>query len=193
MKGSIFGKGCLAFVVVLAVGLAALPASAGETSYGLKAGLTYAKLDGNDVSGADYKQGFCGGLAVNYSLIPLLSFQPEILYSMKGAEVDGQETSLDYIEIPVLVKLSIPIPFLMIPDLYAGPYAGIKIGADSPGVPADDFETLDYGIVFGGGFDIGLVALSITIDARYSMGMKSVHKYDDAKNQVISVIAGLMF
>ena len=195
MMWKLFGKCSLTLIAsMLAVGLFAFPAPAGDLSYGVRAGVNFAKI--NNIDG-DYKMGYCAGAVLNYSLISMIEIQPEILYSMKGAKHsdDELEYNLTYLEIPVLVKLSLPLPIPLLPDLYAGPYAGFRLKAEYEGEDiSEDIEKMDYGVMFGGGFGISLVMLEVALDARYSMGMKAVNaEGEDHENRVISGTASVLF
>jgi hypothetical protein len=93
-----------------------------DVRLGIKAGATLSSFSGGDVSDAKYKFGFNGGLTANFGINDRLSFQPELLYSMKGVKGEDSETlnmggdiysssekvsvTLHYIDIPLLFKLN---------------------------------------------------------------------------------------
>ena len=79
---------------------------------GVKAGVTYANVAGEDVDEASGKLGFGGGAWVNFTIINDIGLQTELLYTMKGSVSDaesGESTfSIDYLELPVMATLSLP-------------------------------------------------------------------------------------
>ena len=104
-----------------------------EVKGGVKFGLNSAKLYGDDVEeledlvgNMDSKLGFCFGAFVTFSIHQMFAIQPEVLYTMKGAKMEEQilgETlkvwvNLNYVEIPVLVKLQIPTQSSIKPNLF---------------------------------------------------------------------------
>ncbi len=192
------------FVLLLAM---AVTASA-QIKFGLKAGVNLADMsgDGWDVLATledvtiDHKfsLGFGGGF---FAQIPIgqsgLLLQPEALFVMKGSKVETSGTvvtekaKLNYIEVPVLVKYSIPMQGKVSPNLFAGPYAAFNVGAKLTfdNVPADETEDwvdmdidnikpIDFGITFGGGLDYAIGPKGkLTFDIRYTMGL--VDAFDD--------------
>ncbi len=77
-----------------------------------------------------------------YQFSPMFAIQPEAYYTMKGAtdKMDFQGTTvdltytLDYIEIPVLVKFLIPIQGSGVkPAIFAGPFFRYKYDSKSKG------------------------------------------------------------
>ena len=89
--------------------------------------------------------------------------------------------TLNYIEIPLLVKfnvLSVPLLPLDV-DLYAGPYFAFNVASKNESTlgnvttttdEAGNTHTFDFNIVVGGGpnFDLGLMTLGV--EARYTFG-----------------------
>jgi hypothetical protein len=110
-----------------------------DVRLGIKAGATLSSFSGGDVSDAKYKVGFNGGLTATFGLNDKFSFQPELLYSMKGVKGEESETStmggdtyfasekvnitLHYIDLPLLFKLKSNQIFFE-----AGPQLGFLIG-----------------------------------------------------------------
>ena len=77
-------------------------------------------ITGQDFT-ADYKFGFAGGIFVEIPLGSYLGIQPEILYSQKGYESNGNilgasfkiTHTADYIDIPILLQIK-PSDFLTV-------------------------------------------------------------------------------
>jgi hypothetical protein len=153
-----------------------------------------------------------GGIFFNLKLGPL-AIQPEVLYVRMGSKFELEGTGLqyrmDYIQVPVLLKMSI-IPLGPIrPVIYAGGYGAyllkangaiIEGGAVGPYTDASDqFEKYDYGVVGGAGIEFKLPGLSFSIEGRYNYGLKNIWipvDIDDTmawKNRSMMVLVGIGF
>jgi len=186
----------------------------GLTGYGLKGGLNFANLHGDDVEDLglgdlDSKMGLCLGGFVTYSISDMFAIQPEVLFTMKGAkkevEVQGETLkvtgSLNYLEIPVLAKLSIPGQGSFVPNLFIGPYLAIKLSGKwkveyagaSAETDIEDLKGTDFGVVCGAGVDLALGSSKVTVDARYTLGLTTIDASEweaDIKNGVFSLMVG---
>lgn len=175
---------------------------------GLRLGGNLAQLRGSDNAlgndATDRKLGFIAGAFAEMPLSGSFSVQPELLYAQKGGRIDESfveddldgdfrsDFKLNYLELPVLVKYSVPTGSRIRPSVYAGPYAAYSvkrsIDIDVEGdegdlglsLDADDtFKRLDYGAVFGVDFGYRLARRAATIGVRYDLGLANVFK-DDA-------------
>lgn len=90
--------------------------------YGLKGGFNGSTFSGTDSKGSEYKAGFAAGAFLNFGLTENLAVQPELLYSQKGASIDGipynagtptapviktdgtAKTTLGYLDIPIMFR-----------------------------------------------------------------------------------------
>jgi len=187
----------------------------GITKKGIKTGLNIATLTGNYAEGSNPRIGFVYGCFVKYELNNRFSLQPEVLFTMKGAkfEYSGIKATneLNYIEIPVLVKLHIPLERRLNSNVFIGPALSIKITAtceresddevherDIDNIPATDF-----GLVSGAEVEFG----RLTVEFRYNYGLTSIDGQDIEnffnaenrqentmiKNSVISIMLGFSF
>ena len=191
--------------------LAASLAMSQSLTKGFKGGFNSSTIGGADAHSPDpvSRSGFSAGVFFNLSLPGPISIQPEVLYSMKGADAaqSGITSSfvLAYIEIPVLFKFNIPLApgSPAKPNIFAGPAVGVlvtakvKSGSQEMDIK-DQLAKTDYGVTFGAGVDIDLVAILLTIDARYTIGIVTIDKEDpvthttgDIKNRVMSVNVGI--
>ncbi len=187
-----------------------------DIDLGIKAGLNLANFSGDDAQGLDVKTGIAVGAFMGVNFPGGLTIQPEALYSMKGSKDEGMGIELkfefDYLEIPVLLKYSIPTPGMVKPALFFGPAVGIllkgditlSIGDQSGTLDAKDYlKSTDFGLVFGGGVDFSVGKGKIITDIRYTLGLSTVDdgfgeliewpQELDLKNSVISLQAGYSF
>lgn len=196
-------------LAALAAILLAAPASA-QLAFGAKAGLNVASLNGDGTSGLDPRLGFAGGLQARYDLTPTVGLQVEALYSQKGAKdqaEEGQNTvddgtyQFDYIEIPVLVRVGLPVSRLADAGIYAGPSIGIPVGARFDSAGDNDNRDIDYdgdlstdiGVAVGADYYAGPVG----VDLRYTFGVTDVFEdgvgIPDARNGAFAVSLGYRF
>jgi len=203
------------FAIVVVFTLSSASVSAQGLTAGLKAGMNIANIHGDNVEDVwDSKIGICAGGFIACSLSDLFAIQPELLFTMKGAKAEEEvlgETmkvtmKLNYLEIPVLAKLSIPIPGTVKPSLFVGPSLAIKLSGkgkveyagESEERDIEDLKSTDFGLVFGGGVDFALGQGKLTVDARYTLGLTTTREPEDGeevdvKNGVISIMVGYSF
>jgi hypothetical protein len=170
--------------------------AAADVRFGVKGGASIANVNGDFADGlSDWKStvGFCGGIFLELNFGRVLTIQPEILYTMKGADTGDGKLKFDYLEIPVLLKLRIPMGSVH-PFIFAGPAFGFNLKALIEGIKIEDMPSSDYSAVFGGGLQLGR---SIHLDVRYTMGLQKLEIPDletiDLKNGVLSATIGLAF
>ena len=152
------------------------------------------------------KVGVTGGAYIAFPLVNRLSFQPEVLYVMKGVQLS--ETSggtlnvrLHYLDVPLLLRFRTPASTQGPVYLFAGPSFGIKMGGsatlETPAQTSDvnietALKTLDLGFAFGGGVERG----RYLFEARVTFGLTDIgaasYPHPDAlHNRAFSVMAGL--
>ena len=194
----------------------------GNMTLGAKAGLNIAKFNIDDIvkeasidiSNGKSILGFCGGAFLELPINGMISFQPEVLYTIKGGKETivgcfggAEETwNLSYIEIPVLFKAYLPMAPAVKPHLYVGPEVAFRVSATVEKKDLATGETLeevidggattDVGIVFGGGVAFPTMARTFSFEARYNVGLTNIDEEMDLwdmKNGVVSILAGVAF
>jgi hypothetical protein len=150
-----------------------------------------------------------GGVYFSIGLGPV-AFQPEILYARMGAKAEYEGTTdkyqLDYIHVPVLLKLRVIPAGPVRPIVYAGGYGSYLLKAKgvmtaeglSETEDRDDmFEKLDYGLLGGAGLEFKLPGVTLSVEGRYNLGLvnilKDVEEGDSAKNRSIMALVGIGF
>ena len=146
-----------------------------------------------------------------------LALQPELRYIQRGYGVDvtftglGQEITaegtlkLDYIDVPVLARFEFPSAGIT-PHVFAGPTVGFNVSAEQETEAMGNTETedisdtvsgTDFGLEFGGGVDFGIGAGTVTVDARYGLGLTDIPDTDNSDfsltNRALMVTAGFAF
>lgn len=185
-------KKIITTIVVTAITLMGMSElRAQDTRFGIKGGVTYYQLNYNYGIGeesSDPSIGFSGGLFAEFAISDMFSIQPEVLYIQKNGEdsddffgeTETTKTKLSYVDVPVLLKLNIPLDGGVSPFIAAGPYAGYLIDAvaEYDGETEDMSEFLNdinYGIAFAAGAKFG----AVSIEARYDLGMANIYNMDD--------------
>lgn len=212
-------------LILLSICASGAPAVA---QLGLRGGMNLSKFVGGDANNSQSTAGLNVGASIPLIHIGPLSIVPEVYYSQKGAKqfdptalAGGTATAprslefgLDYIEVPVLAKISFPLARLLHGYVAGGPaYAwniNCSISVDSSGTTMNtndcsqtfgSFKTAmqkaDRGIVLGGGLDLNVLGLGgLNLDARVVRGLTRLTTTTagttgaDIKNQSVSLMLG---
>lgn len=169
---------------------------AAQTTIGLKGGLSFSTLTNKQ---PDWKSrtGFAAGIALDMRAGPI-GIQPELLYVQKGVKSDGTPSSdapkLDYAEVPVLLKITIPLPALQ-PFVYAGPSVGFRLSCKigETDCASGLVKGTDFGAALGGGIRLG-GNKGLTLEGRYMWGLKDIHNLNagvESRTRTFLVLAGV--
>ncbi len=147
------------FTLALLAGFSgAVCAQRSNVSLGLKAGATYSDIIGPD---ADFYKdifGFHAGGFANIGLSDMLAFQPELLYSQKGAKSrtlagDYSTRRFHYVDVPLALHVNADGLFFE-----AGPQIGLLAAVQdiyngtTTQVDRNNYKTLDIGYLAGLGY-----------------------------------------
>lgn len=180
--------------------------SALSIKYGVKAGVNLSNMSNNMTfdPGFSMGTGFQIGALVNFhwgqrteSSLPgtgLWGLQPEILFSNQVIKSDGGDVKLNYIKVPVMLKVY-PLSRL---SVEVGPEFSYLISASPESMKVDDATVkvgdckgfnLSAGVGVAYEFNFGLM-----VGARYSMGFTDLGKNLKWKNNSnIQITAGWLF
>lgn len=199
--------------VMLCVGFAA-SANAAKWSAGVKGGINIANLSGDDAEDTSSRTGFIGGAFAQADVSDEFGFRLEALYVMKGAteSVDSLVTpidatfKLDYVEFPLLFVFNLASSEKVGLNIFGGPTFAFNMGADLEveGIGSEDIgdfvKGFEFGAAIGAGIEYKLTSMSLTFDARYSLGASTIAEDNeftgesaDVKNRGIGLMAGLKF
>ncbi|MEJ2113202.1 MAG: porin family protein [Flavobacteriaceae bacterium] len=152
-----------------------VPTSGSDITYGLKGGLNFSMITGDDTDDFDGKFGFHVGGLVEFPISEQFSIQPEIMYSAQGDKmsVDGMDVKLkmDYLTVPVMAKYYVSEGF----SLEAGPQLGFLLSAkvEGGGVSVDIkdiIKSIDFGLGFGLGYKLDN---GLNFAGRYYVGLSN--------------------
>lgn len=175
--------------------------------FGIKGGFNMSNLYSNDADDENILYGFNAGLYATLPISDFIAIQPEILFTTKGSKQEynsllgsgNVKFKLNYIEVPLLVRVNITKNF----NIHAGGYASYLVSSKVTGegdfnftqdIDTDDLNKFDAGLSVGAGFDFN----PISIGLRYNHGLTTIGKerttltgttytFPDAKNRNLSL------
>lgn len=178
-----------------------------ETEFGVKGGFNMSNLynNGDDVDDNNILYGFNAGVYATLPISDFVAIQPELLFTTKGAKLEysgpingDAKFKLNYIELPLLVRVNITKNF----NVHAGGYASYLVSSKVTGdgdinfneeIDTDDLNKFDAGISAGIGVDFNPVSIGV----RYNYGLTTVGKertafgttytFPDAKNSNLTL------
>ena len=186
-----------------------------RATVGGQLGYSRTSLGGPDARGTQSHQGALTGVFLQAPLAGPLSLRPEILFALKGgraqaAVVGGGTVDIDiglaYLEFPALLRLERPKGRFR-PVLFGGPSAALQIGCDLQvidpsfelreecdqvvGLPP--FRQFDLSAVMGTGIEVRWPTSALSIEARYTVGFRSVLDEADVRNRAFGVLVAMTF
>ncbi|WP_449536176.1 porin family protein [Flavobacterium agrisoli] len=194
----------------LGVAVAQSTTSSSEPEFGVKGGVNLSNLYQSDADDENVLVGFNAGLYAKLPISDNIAFQPELLYTTKGSEVEYNNAiasgkakiRLDYIELPLLFKFNITENFNIQAGGYASYLVNSKVKNDVDGgtsfdfednIDTDDLERFDAGLAAGIGVDFN----PISVGLRYNYGLTTIGKertilgqtytFPDAKNSSLNL------
>lgn len=176
---------------------------------GIIGGYNMATLWGDDAdaAGADSRSGFDIGGLVQLPMGDMITIQPEVHYTQKGASFEAggveSELALDYIQVPILFKAGLPLAEGFDFDFQFGPSLGFNISCSQSIDDGEDVDCaddtvkgFDYGIIAGGSFAWAAGAGDVLVDIRYDLGLTAIGDEEDAadmKNSALQFLLGYAF
>ncbi len=160
-------------------------------TFGIRGGVNFASFNDSKQAVDSRRIGLLAGLyaVVNIPGTPV-SIQPEVFYSQKGVEINNVEVLLNYLEIPLLVRIDFAEMAALSPHIYAGPYLAFNLNYEEE--PAGNLPNTKN-IVFGALVGLGIDLNKINFGIRYSLGLEEIFENEEARNTAISIVAGVSF
>ena len=173
-------------VTVIALFLAPAASWAAEFGGGLRLGPTFSRFTGDDAGKSDLRTGFAIHVVGEIAANPIFAVQPELGYVVRGetrtfsflGEEQQVETRLRYLELPVMLRVHIPVP-VVTPYGEAGVFAAALLDADLLSDDGDrevndSAHEFDYGIALGGGLLVDVKVISLMAGVRWTRGFNPV-------------------
>jgi hypothetical protein len=224
---------CIIVVVFAANSLAV------DLSAGIKGGLGIANFKGGgvDVTGVvPFKNkpllGLTGGIALNAKFTDIIGAELDVLYCMKGSKAEcntsgiyydlstggwgivdtkaERKYTLNYIDIPVLVKFLVPLQAPVKPAFFMGPSFNLLLSSkmnehidstyydslhsvkdtqavmDSLEDRKSSTKSLQFGLVVGASAEMKMGPGDIVFDLRYSFGLADIYKKDSNLSSLLN-------
>src|SRR5690606_260029 len=165
-----------------------LTAGAVNAQFGIKGGANFSNVDGEIGNmELDTKISYHIGAFYEISLNSSFSFQPEVIFSVQGADVDSNhsldEIDLKYINIPMLLKVYLTPKF----SIEAGPQFSYLISDN-----LKNMETEDFDFALAGGVSVYLTN-TLFLLGRYVYGLSVFSKVAEViyKNSHHSIVMNI--
>jgi outer membrane protein W len=189
-------------IVLLLLTAKVFLSKAQNVSLGLTAG--YNASSTSDNSNAKPLSAYNGGLFFNYSTKTNFGFNGSAIYTQLGNRAKNNSSNflkINYLQIPINVIYFLGQglkPGTVRPKIFAGPYLGYLLHAESPGFSPQevkDFHNeIDYGINIGAGLNYALYYKRwINLDVKYGIGLGQPSKVTDNRFRTLSVNLGISF
>lgn len=197
MKGTMRGIACASFMLVALSG-----AASAQSRAGLSLGATASELQGDDITvRGDAEWGFSGGVFGEALINDVLALNLGVDYVQKGGsglmgpdlmESERVELDLDYIELPLLAEITLPLGTAWGLMAYGGVAAAFNVGCKAAlgggskesckDTPLGGART-EWGLPVGGGLSYTLSnGESVVFEARYTWGQSDAVANASIKN-----------
>ncbi len=196
------------WIAFIAAAIVVCPASSFAGGPGVLGGLTRASFAADGWSSTT---GFEAGVFVTLGRFGRFEVQPGIEFVRKAPELrigDGIATIaskviLDYIELPLLLRVNVLRGSRLTPVVFLGGFGAYRTRARGrTGIGDASFEedlndivaSWDAGIIAGAGMQIRTGAVTWMVDLRYSHGLKDIGKDEstiDWKTRTLTALAGV--
>ncbi|NBC66696.1 MAG: hypothetical protein GVY07_13700 [Bacteroidetes bacterium] len=170
------------------------------------------KLGGDYTAGSrqDFLMGISAGITFPFVLPYSIKtgIETGIFYTQKGFlnpsanRFDGETVLLDYVEIPVLVRLHYDVTPMIKPKIVGGIYGAFRANAEVLQNDDDRIDlnentkAVDIGLLAGVGSDFLIQSTSISLQVRYGVSISPIFKGNFSGNErlgYLSLMAGFRF
>lgn len=180
---------------------------------GITAGIGIASKLGGDYT-AESRQEFVMGVSAGILLPFVLPYsiktgiETGVYFTQKGFlnpsidRFDGESILLDYVEIPVLLRLHYDLTASIKPKVLGGFYTAFRantevLQSDGDRIDiSDKINTVDFGLSAGIGTDVLVEATTISLQVRYEIGLPPIFSNNFSGNErqgYLSLLMGIRF
>jgi hypothetical protein len=160
-------------VLLIALGLAGLPAAAGAQDIGVKGGAIFNTFDQANITFKN-RAGLIGGLFFGGNRKGPVGMMTEVLVAKKGAQTSGGENiDVTYLEIPILLRINIGSGGVNGLRVYGvgGPAVDIKLKATQGGADvSSSYRGIDIDLALGAGVEVA----RLSIEGRWTKGFRNI-------------------
>ena len=189
-------------VFALGLVLAGTPTHlAAQAEFGLKGGVSFGNVSNKGVLPGDLgtRTGFAAGASVGLGT-GVVGVGAEALFAQRGLSGDLGDTKIDYVDIPVYLKVQAPTPGIS-PFGYVGPQVSFEVTCKVSDVDCGDTgrAKTDYAGVIGAGVKFGgAQSVGFSVEGRYVYGLKdlkldTVTSEESFKTRSFLILGGIIF
>jgi opacity protein-like surface antigen len=143
------------------------------------------------------------GVVVDRQLMDNLDLHMEPMYLQKGAKVSETGFSasfkVNYFELPVMIRYSVPLDLPVMPYAMAGPSVGLLAKAkydsgENEQDATDETRKIDFSAGFGAGVQIPEGNRMLFAEVRYLLGFVNINNQSDestVKNRGLQILVGI--
>ncbi|MBU2950724.1 PorT family protein [Tamlana agarivorans] len=143
-----------------------------DLQFGVKGGLNFANVMGDQSENKDLVTAFNFGGMVEIPISEKFSVQPEIMFSGNGFSINEDVTALNYLDIPVMAKYYLTKGL----SIEAGPQIGFLLSAKTEDIDVkDSYNNVNFGLSTGVGYKLDN---GINFGARYNLGLSNINDID---------------
>jgi hypothetical protein len=149
----------------------------GGIGFGIKGGPLFSSLSSDAVtSPLDTRTGWIGGLFIGGNRKGVVGVGVDVLYARKNVSTPTGDTNLDYLEVPIYLRINIGASSASGARLYAvaGPVFDVRLKGElqfDTSIPKQT-EGVDVGIQGGAGVEFA----RLMIEGRYTKGLRDIGK-----------------
>jgi len=170
-------------------------------TFGFKVGVNSSNLSLKDspISSVSPVWGAVGGAFIGKNMSENLGLQLEVLVAQRGAKEDFGTIRTNYLDVPLTARFGSTNTNGMHFHVFTGPQFGYLLQAniedeelDETRDIKDDLKSWDFGWTLGAGVEMNRLSL----DARYTMGLTSITKFEsdgELKNKTFTFLLGYRF
>ena len=171
-------------VIATAAALTAFTPAQAQLTAGIMAGVNSSSLSISDlpsVEGTSSQTGFMAGGWVGMHLGSMIALQVEGFYTQKGTKLTSSGSTIgtikvDYVEVPVILRVGIPIIPVISPYIYGGPAiafnvscksqpeGGTSTDCDDPTGIDTEIKSTDFSGIIGLGIQLSRFLIAIQYD-----------------------------
>jgi hypothetical protein len=169
----------LNLIAVMAAILITVTATAQHVNFGIKGGVNLYNIHNDNNAGLDNSIGLHLGLLAHIHMAQKFALQPELVFSMQGANYKNgnsdTEINLNYVNMPLLFQYMFDNGF----RLQAGPQLGFLVNAKSKiGNTSTDTKDNFKGVDLGASVGMSYVSppSGFGFDVRYNIGLSNINE-----------------
>ena len=175
--------------------------------------------DGDFQAASESTSSYAVGVQGLVKFQEFIGLAPELLFARRGWDTEGfafgqefaTEYRISYLELPILLRIAVPIGDVVAPKILAGPHGALFLDGKATGgttgpfldasagtdIDSEDVNDLQFGVTAGVGLDLNFKVVVLTSDVRYVRNFTEVFESDIDDEQTFHeswmFMFGLMF